>query len=125
MKTITITRKRKFASALMPYWIILSPAGKDEFMRRHHLEGDLCQHSETGMPIPRLDTAVLDGIGIRIANGETVDIEVDDSVKSIFASTMDGSLSNEIPVSSLSGGTLAVTTKGGFRTVSRPWLEEI
>ena len=122
-KTLIISRKKKFASALMPYWIIAGISKKD-FMEQYGLEGDLCQHSESGHPVPRIDMSILDDIGTRIENGETVKLELVDTVHSVFASTMDGALSNEIVLDDSPVKQLTLTTKGGFATISYPVFEQ-
>ncbi len=108
----------------MPFWIIPSEITKEEFMGKYGLTGDLCGHTEAGLPIARLDMNLPDRIGIRIGNGETVKITLDEQVQTIFACTMDGSLSNEIRIRDMKGSHLIITAKGGFRTVSYPFLEE-
>lgn len=122
-KTLIVTRKKKFASALMPYWIIAGISKKD-FMEQYGLNGDLCDHSESSHPVPRIDMSILDGIGTRIKNGETVRMKVEDTVRSVFASTMDGSLSNEIILDDSTVNHLTLTTKGGFASISYPLFEE-
>ena len=122
-KILIISRKKKFASALMPYWIIAGISKKD-FMELYGLEEDLCQHSESGHPLPRIDMSILDELGTRIKNGETVKLELEDTVHSVFASTMDGSLSNEIIMDDSPVTQLTLTTKGGFATISYPVLVE-
>ena len=121
MRTIQITRKKKFASALMPYWIITG-IRKDDFMKQYGLEGDLCEQSDAGFPVPRIDSSVLDEIGTRSENGKTIELEVDGSAVSLFASTFDGSLSNEIVLDENAPGHITVTTKGGFKNISCPVL---
>lgn len=122
-KILIVSRKKKFASALMPYWIIVGISKKD-FMEQYGLEEDLCLHSESGQPVPRIDMSVLDSIGTRIQNGETVSLELENTVYSVFASTMDGSLSNEIILDDSPVKHLTMTTKGGFATISYPVLTD-
>ena len=121
MKTIRISRKRQFRSALMPYWIIIG-ISKEQFMQEHGLEGDLVSHSEIGQGIPRINISVLDEIGIRIQNGETLTLEVQEETF-LFASTIDGSLSNEILLSSLKEQNYQIITLGGWTGVSYPHIE--
>lgn len=123
MRTIKVTRKKKLASAMMPYWIIVSGLSKKEFMEQNHLEKDLCDTNITGFPIPRIHPMLVQTMGVRIENGQTVEIPIDDDVKSIFACTNEGSLSNEIPIENISSDELILSTKGGFKTTSYPYFE--
>ena len=59
---------------------------------------------------------------LRIENGKTVDIPLSEKSAYLFASTMDGSLSNEIVIADLAKPEITMITKGGFRTVSYPWF---
>lgn len=122
MRTIKITRKKKLASAMMPYWIIVSGLSKKEFMEQYNLEKDLCDTNVTGFPIPRIHPMLVQTIGVRIENGQMVEIPIDDDVKSIFACTNEGSLSNEISIENINDE-LILTTKGGFKTTSYPYFE--
>lgn len=122
MKTIKIIRKRKIASGAMPFWIIASSLTKDQFKKKYNLDTDLCDTNKFGLPIPRLNIGLMHTIGVRIESGETLEIPIDDDVQSIFASTVDGSLSNEIRKSEIQGN-LTLTTKGGFKNTSYPYFE--
>ena len=127
MKRIIVTRQKKFASSLMPYWVI--PGSKQAFMAQFGLYGDIVQYGALGQPIQRIDIAVLDANGARNKNGEQIVLDLNDNVYTVFASTQSGSLSNEVY---LQGGQfidgietyfLNMTTKGGMKTVSYPWFE--
>ena len=127
MKRIIVTREKKLASALMPYWVI--PGSKQAFMQQFGLDGDLSGHDAFGQPIYRIDAAILDANGARIKNGEQIMLDLNDNIYSVFASTQSASLSNEVL---LQGGQfvngietyfLNMTTKGGLATVSYPWFE--
>ena len=124
MKNIKVTRKKKFAGAIMPYWIIFQKS-KTEFMSEFGLEGDACRMTEAGFPISRLDIQKLDNIGTRIMNGQTIELELEDETAILFVSTMDGYLSNEISVDEYitSGKSVVINTKGGFKDVSHPVIE--
>lgn len=127
MKRIFVTRQKKFASAMMPYWVI--PGSKQAFMAQFGLYGDLCQFNALGQPVARIDPAVLDANGRQIKNGEQIILEVSDNIASLFACTSTGSLSNEVILQGgqIMGGMetfyLNMTTKGGFSKVSYPWFE--
>ena len=125
MKTITVTRKKKFAGAVMPYWVITG-VRKAAFCSRYNLSGDLCEQSENGFPIPRIDMKVLDEIGTRISNGETISIELKEGETTLFASTADGCLSNEVQLNDYwqVGLKITITTKGGFKTLPHPVIEK-
>ena len=123
MKTVIVYRKKKFASAWMPYWLITC-ISKKEFMMRCGLQGDLCTHTVMGQPVSRVDIGVLDALGTWIENGKTIELHLEDDVCTIFASTMDGSLSNEVILEDTGTQHLTLTTRGGFRTVSYPYFEQ-
>lgn len=113
----------------MPYWIITGIT-KEDFKHQFDMANELCDYDDWGHPINQVadsltdSISILDSIGARISNGETVEIEVDDNVRSIFASTCDGSLSNEILIEDIKDDTLLLTTKGGWiKTVSYPYFE--
>lgn len=126
MKRLIITRQFMQAASMVPFWVI--PGSKQAFMVQFGLEGDFCQQDKFGQPVPRIDPAVLDANGARIASGEQITIDLADNVCSVFASTYSGSLSNE---RILRGGQyingyetyyLTITTKGGRKIVSYPWF---
>ena len=124
MKKIVITRKKKFAGAMMPYWIVFKKS-KAEFMSEFGFEGDACNMSEAGFPIARLDVEELDRIGTRIMNGQTVELELTDDISGLFVSTMDGYLSDEVLIDEYinSGKSVTINTKGGFKELSHPVIE--
>ena len=124
MKKIVITRKKKFAGAMMPYWIVYQKT-KAEFMSEFGLEGDACNMSEAGFPIARLDVEELDRIGTRIMNGQTIELELTDDTSGLFVSTMDGYLSDEVLIDEYinSGKSIVINTKGGFKDLSHPVIE--
>lgn len=123
MQKIIITREKKFASAILPYWIITC-ISKQDFMLKHGFKEDLCEHERNGQAVSRIEINELDSIGIRIQNGETVEMIVDDDTNSFFACSMSGSLSNEVKMEGYISHPIAIklTTKGGFKTVSYPFL---
>ena len=127
MKRIIVTRRKKFASAVMPFWVI--PGSKQAFMAQFGLYGDLCSFNALGQPVSRIDPRVLDSNGARIKNGEQIVLDLRDDIFSVFAATSTGSLSNEVI---LQGGQfiggietyyLSITAKGGMKSVSYPWFE--
>ena len=122
MKSIKIIRKRSFASALMPYWIVFSKIPKTSFLQSHGFVGDLCDHDKWGKPISRIEVSELDQIGIRIKNGQIMEVPVQDDTVSIFVITVGGSISNELLIDEIND-TLTIKTKGGFKTVSYPHIE--
>lgn len=128
MKKIIITRKRKFASALVPFWIITTMT-KEEFKQRFGLTGDATGVDSLGQPVSRLGASLQEGVGIldsignRIGNGKTVSLLVGDDVRTVFASTGDGGLSNEIELGEGSECRLTLTVRGGWKTASVPYFE--
>ena len=124
MKTIVIRRKRQLASMLVPFWVIPSQNGKDAFKKEHGFTEDLVPQSEAGFPIGRIDMEELDRIGMRIPSGAEAEFQLDDSIISVFASTMDGALSNEIMISDLADQEeILMVTKGGLKGISYPQLQ--
>lgn len=124
MKIISVTRKKKFAGAVMPYWIIFQKS-KADFMSEFGLQDDACKMSEAGFPVSRIDIHELDCIGTRIMNGQTIELELADDITTLFVSTMDGYLSNEINVDEYitPGKAAVINTKGGFKDISYPVIE--
>ena len=122
MKSILVIRKRSFASALMPYWIVFSKIPKKSFLQSHGFVGDLCDHDKWGQPISRIEVSELDQIGIRIKNGQIMEVPVPKDTVSIFVIAVGGSISNELLIDEAKD-TITITTKGGFKTVSYPQIE--
>ena len=127
MKRLIVTRQSMQVASMVPFWVI--PGSKQAFMIQFGLEGDFCQTDKFGQPVPRIDPNILDANGERIANGEQITIDLADNVRSVFASTYSGSLSNEVL---LQGGQfingaetfyLNMTVKGGLTSCSYPWFE--
>lgn len=109
----------------MPYWIIVG-FRKDVFVQEYHLDGDLCKMDTSGRPISRIEIEELDRIGTRIKNGQILEISVADDAHHLFVSTMDGCLSNEINLDDClktDEGRITITTKGGWKTLSYPFVE--
>ena len=84
--------------------------------------GDLCDHDKWGQPISRIEVSELDQIGIRIKNGQIMEVPVQEDTVSIFVITFSGSISNELLIDETKN-TITITTKGGFKTVSYPHIE--
>ena len=125
MYKITVTRNRRFAASLMPYWIIIG-IPKAEFYARFGLNGDSCEMSPAGFPVARLDASTLDRIGgIRIKNGQTLELNVVDCNVPLFVSTSDGYLSNEIILSDYLSchDRVFINTHGGFSKLPHPAIE--
>ena len=122
MKSIRVIRKRSFRSALMPYWIVVSNISKNKFLQSHGFTGDLCDHDQFGQTVSRIEVSELDQIGIRIKNGQIIEVPVQEDAVSVFVITFGGSISNELLIDEIND-TLTITTKGGFKTVSYPHIE--
>ena len=97
-------------------------------MSKYGLEGDLCRFDEKGQAISRIDIATLDSIGKRISNGQIILIDLEDETETIFASTMDGCLSDEIDLKDFEVNEdyyeICLSTKGGFMNLSYPYFTE-
>ena len=122
MKSIKVIRKRSFASALMPYWIVVSKITKNSFLQSHGFVGNLCDHDKFGHPISRIEVSELDQIGIRIKNGQILEVPVQEDTVSIFVIGVGRRISNELLIDEIND-TLTIKTKGGFKTVSYPHIE--
>ncbi len=124
MKNIQVTRKKKLANAIVPYWI-MTHKNKTEFMSEYELKGDACKMSMLGGPVSRLDMQVLDRFGIRIMNGQSIELELPDEITTLFVSTMHGYLSNEINIDKYiaSGDSVVINTNGGFINLPHPVIE--
>ena len=127
LKRLFINRERKFASALLPYWIITSIT-KKEFMCKYNLEGDLCKFNAMGQAIPRIEISTLDSVGTRISNGQTLLIDLSDETETIFASTMNGCLSAEVDLKDFEVNVnyyeICLSTKGGLIGLSYPCFKK-
>lgn len=125
MKKLIITRKKKFAGALLPYWIMVGTR-KKLFMQQYGFEGDLCKMDFQGFAVARIDVKELDRLGTRIGNGQTIEFEVADDVENLFVSTMQGCLSNEVNIDEYlaSGKKVVINTTGGFKKLSCPVIED-
>jgi len=121
VRTIVITRKNKFAGSLLPFWIISADVCMQIPARFQTIDRVLVDWN--GQPRSTIHVRMLDEIGVRIKNGETVTVEVPDDVTAVYAVTMDGILSNECPLSGKAECKLVLTVKGGFRQPSYPWFE--
>lgn len=122
MRKLIILRKKAFAGSLLPYWIITG-FSKEIFVEKYNFDGDLCEMSAEGIPVPRITIEELDRIGIRINSGQIKEISVADDIHNLFVSTMDGCLSNEINVDDClktNEGQITIYTKGGFKNLSYP-----
>ena len=126
MKRIIVTREKKFAGVWVPFWII--PAQIVEMYPTHFQTVDEVQLDAAGYPRPTLTVQSLNEAGRCIRSGETVTIECDDAVTGIYAVTMDGILSNRLPLRSGEQDGDAVTyrfrvkAKGGFARPAYPWF---
>lgn len=124
MKTLTITRKKSLRACLVPYWIVISDVCKEQFMKDYKFNEDLCEHNGWGQPIDRMEVDTLNRIGIPIFNGKTVTIDLPVDAVSVFLLTASGSISNEIAIKEMKTSNLMVATKGGWKRVCYPFIEE-
>lgn len=121
-KTLIIHRKRGFASALMPFWIV-TDMSKAEFKERFLLTGDVSDATDAlGQPVSRMAFDP-DEYGVRIANGETLELAADEKAATVFAMTMEGLLSNELSLDTEAERLeIEVRVKGGWNCPSFPVL---
>lgn len=94
-------------------------------MKKYLLSGDLsCNIDTYGYTVSRMPMEFNPREwGIALANGKTLELEIDESIKSVFAMTTGGLLSNEILLDSqFTYYEILVTTKGGLKIPSYPVL---
>ena len=94
MRKIIVRRKRQFAAALVPYWIVVG-LPRAAFMEKYHLSDDTSCRMAGAYPLPRMDFDP-QAYGQPILNGKTLEIEADDDATTVFAVTAEGLLSNEL-----------------------------
>lgn len=125
MKKVIIKRKRKFASALLTYWII-TRVSREEFVTKFNLVKNKYTADNDSSTMTKINIRVtdLDKIGVRISNGQTLELYMYDDMKTIFVSTIDGRLTNEIVLDDFltdeGDYKICLSTKGGFKNVSYP-----
>lgn len=118
MKTLNIKREKSFVCSQMYYWVILKYS-RDELTERFPQNSHV---NQIGIP------AAPDGFnpneyGTPIENGQEIIFEIDDTVNSVFAVTVDGILSNEIKIDPLAAQVqVTILTKGGWKTAGHPYL---
>lgn len=132
MKKLIIKREKKFASALMPYWVITGMS-RQEFIYKFQLQEDRYRLRDTGSRYQAGDTVTsvtiheLGAIGIKLENGQTVTTEIDDNVQTVFACTYDGWVTEEISLADRLNASgdheLCLSTKGGFTGSSYPYFK--
>lgn len=132
MKKLIIKREKKVASALMPYWVVTGMP-RQEFIYKFHIQEDRYRLRDTGRRhqagdiVTTVNIHSLEPIGVKLLNGQTVTTEVDDSVKSVFACTSDGWITEELPLDKYrtADGSyeLCLSTKGGLTGSSYPYFK--
>lgn len=128
MKRVIVTREKKFAGALVPFWIVAAEL-VDRFPSRFQQIGDV-QLDGTAFPRPTLPAEALAEVGAPVKNGESVTVELADDITAIYAVTMDGILSNRaalahgVTVGDAETFRFTVTAKGGFARPCYPQLTE-
>lgn len=117
MRTIKVHRKKQFRASLAPYWVIVSMS-KSEFCTKHEIVGDMSEMMNNGIPVPRVKASDLEKCGKRISSGQVLELEVPDDAISLFVSTMDGTLSNEVDIRFTDE--VEIITKGGLTRIAYP-----
>ena len=124
MRKIIVRRKRQFAAALVPYWIVVG-LPRAAFMEKYHLSDDTSCRMAGAYPLPRMDFDP-QAYGQPILNGKTLEIEADDDATTVFAVTAEGLLSNELTLGEKEPSCrVLVTTKGGWKTPPYPALTKM
>lgn len=130
---LVIKRKKKFASALLTYWVVTG-IPKQELLNQFKLEEDKYRfNEESGQYFQnegkRVKTYIrsLKKYGTEIANGQTVTVELDDKVQTVFACTYDGRFTDEISLTDYwthdNCYEICLTTKGGWARPSYPYFK--
>lgn len=133
MKKLIIKREKKFASALMPYWVVTGMSRQD-FIYKFQLQEDRYRLRDTGTRYQAGNTVTsvtiheLDTIGVKLTNGQTVETEIDDNVRTVFACTYDGWVTEEIMLDNYitADGSyeICLSTKGGLTDSSYPYFKK-
>lgn len=125
MKKFYVKRKRSFSSALLPYWVVTN-ISKTNFMEMFDLKDDIsCDIEKDGRVIPRIEFDP-HRFGVPIKNGRTLELQIEEQIKSIFVVTKHGLLSNELLLDTKEDSSyILITTKGGGRHPSYPTLSFI
>lgn len=123
MRILRIKRIKKFASALVPYWIVTG--SKQQFRNTFGLREDLsCVIDYWGQPYKRA-CFYPDDFGLRIKNGQIMEFEIEDDVQSFFVMTSKGLLSNEIILNpDYQEYDFDIITKGGWKFPSYPTVKK-
>lgn len=130
MKKLIIHRQKQFRSCLVSYWIVYEISRedfiKDFFFTPLPIGNDDCAQYGTnraGYLKQKYIPCKPKELGIPIKNNETLEVAVDDSTNSVFAISMDGLFSNEIPLEfSDADYELQVSIRGGWSIMQYPFL---
>lgn len=133
MIKLVIKRERKLASALLPYWVVTG-VSKEDLMYKYNMRKDKYRiNEETGNYYSqegyeeRIKVHGFGNAGVKILNGQTVELELDDTVQTVFACTVDGYLTDEIRLSDywIKDGhyEICLSTKGGLNNSSVPYFK--
>lgn len=125
MGKLIVHRKKQLRSAFAPYWLVLDKTQADfinVFWKGLSLEDLKKRWDAKGFPLPN---AALNPQqwGIPIQNGEIIELEIDDRVKTVFAITTEGLYSNEIVLQPQNERhSIEISTVGGWNSLPRPVL---
>lgn len=129
MKKVIIKRKRKFALALLTYWII-TRVSKEEFVAKFNLVKDKYASDNNSSTMTKINISAtdLDKIGVKISNGQTLELYMYDNVETIFVTTIDGRVTDEIVLDDFltdeGDYKICLSTKGGFKNISYPYFKK-
>ena len=122
MRKLIIHRKKKFVAMAVPFWIVTG-VSKADFMRKFGIEDDItCKLDRYGHPVKRFEFEP-DAYGVPIMNGKTLELEIGEQVKTVFAVTAEGLLSKEVVLNDkMTVFEMELSVKGGWRTPSYPYF---
>ncbi len=121
MKILQLNRKKKFAGALLPYWIIIK-ISKAEFLEMTQKSHDVSDQTvEDGYSFIDYNS-----FGVPIKNGKTIEVEIADNINSFFVTNGVGGISDEIIIDVNDVEfSYQIDTKGGFKNASFPYVYKV
>jgi hypothetical protein len=118
MRVLTVKRKKSFVSSQMFYWVILKYV-IDELPALENREHQINKLGYANAP----DSFNPNDYGTPIANGLKITFAIDDTVRSFFAVTADGLISNVIDLDpGMDHIEVTMITKGGWKIPGYPYL---
>ena len=122
MRKLIIHRKKKFVAMAIPFWIV-TDITKADFMNKFGIFDDIsCKLGRGGHPVKRFEFNPND-YGTPIWNGETLELDIEEQVCTVFAVTLEGLLSKEVVLNeNMQFYEHELSVKGGWHTPSYPYF---